>query len=70
MSDDVPKGPEDAPLREYVKDFPVTVTLYENDKLLREEKINYGNAEHRRWLGKVTYFAISQGYTVETRRTE
>lgn len=74
MSDNgvtVPSGPEDMPLREYVKDFPITISIFDQkDKLLRTENINYGNHEHRRWLGRVTHWACSQGWTVETRKTE
>lgn len=73
MSEDgsaVPSGPEDMPLKEYVKDFPMTISIFKDDKLIREEKINYGNSEHRKWLGRCTYWALSAGYIVETRKTE
>lgn len=65
-----PTGPEDMPLREYIKSFPMTVSIYNGDDLIREEHIDYGNFEHRKWLGKVTYWACSEGYTVETMKKE
>jgi hypothetical protein len=65
-----PSGPEDMPLREYIKNFPLTVSIFDGDKLIREEYIDYGNFEHRKWLGKVTFWACNEGYTVETMKTE
>lgn len=65
-----PSGPEDMPLREYVKSFPMVVTIYNGDDIVREEHIDYGNFEHRKWLGKVTFWACSNGYTVETMKAE
>ena len=60
----VPKGPWDLPLREYVKSFPIVVAIYDGEKLVHEEKIDYGNYEHRKWLGRATYWATSNGYSV------
>ena len=63
-------GPENVPLKEFYKDFPLTVTVFDDkDNIIREETINYGNAGHRRWLGKITIWACDQGYTVETAKT-
>lgn len=60
-------GPESIPLREYVKTFPLIVSIYtKDDKCLRSERIDYGNPEHRRWLGRVTFWACKEGYSVET----
>lgn len=59
-------GPESVPLREYVKHFMMIVTVYDGDKVIREETIDYGNIEQRRWLGRVTFWACSNGYAVET----
>ena len=60
-------GPESVPLREYIKHFPLTVTIYDGkDNVIRSEDIDYGNYEHRKWIGRVTYWACSQGYVVET----
>jgi hypothetical protein len=62
-------GPESIPLRDYVKSFPMIVTVYDDDdNVIREEVIDYGNAEHRRWLGKVTHWACSNGNVVQTQK--
>ena len=61
-------GPESIPLRDYVKKFPLTVTVYDtNDNVVREETIDYGNFDHRKWLGRVTYWGCSNGHIVETK---
>jgi hypothetical protein len=60
-------GEESVPLKEYVKHFPLTVTVYDaKDNVIRQEHIDYGNFEHRKWIGRVTFWACSQGYVVET----
>ena len=43
-------------LRNFVKSFPMVVSVYDGEKLIHEEKIDYGNYEHRKWLGRVTYW--------------
>lgn len=63
-------GPESVPLREFVKSFMVMVTIFDGDKVLREEKVDFGNPQHRQWIGKVTYWACSNGYAVETCKAE
>jgi hypothetical protein len=63
-----PTGPEDLPLKEYLKSFPLVVFVYDikNDKVVREEKIDYSNYKHRQWLGRVTVWACQNHYSVET----
>ena len=61
-------GPEFAPLRNYIKDFKIIVTIYnDKDDIIREEKMNYGNSDDRIWLGKLSFWAWTNGHTVETR---
>lgn len=66
-------GPESVPIRDYVEVFALKVSVLDiknNDKVIREEVIDYGNFEHRKWLGRVTYWACSNGYAVETIRAD
>lgn len=58
----------DLPLRSYVKSFKMSVIVYslKTDKPVLDTEMDYGNPEHRKWLGKLTYFACSNGYSVET----
>lgn len=63
----IPAGPEDVPQLGYVRSFKMMVTIFDAcDKIIREQVIDYGNHEERRWLGRVTYWACSNGMTVET----
>lgn len=68
MNNKIVPGPEDIPLfGGYVKTFKMMVTIFDkNDNVIREQEIDYGNHEHRKWLGKITYWACSNGMTVET----
>lgn len=65
-----PKGPWDAPLKDYVSSLPMTVAVYDGEELIKEENVDYGNYEHRKFLGRITFWALSNGYIVETSRTE
>lgn len=61
--------PEDAPLRDFIKDYPIMVTVYDkDDRIIRTERMNYGNYQDKKWLGKLSHFYWGQGCTVETRK--
>lgn len=68
MPDDIPRGPEDVPLRQYIKEFWLIVLIKDikSDRYIREEKINYSDGELRKWLGRITFWACSNGYLIET----
>ena len=69
MNDKIPEGPEGIPQLGYVKTFKMVVTVYDSeDNIVREQTIDYGNFEHRKWLGRVTFYSCSNGMTVETRK--
>ncbi len=60
-------GPESAPLRDFVKQYDIVVNFYNQDEeLVRTEKLDYGDYEQKKWLGKLSYWAWELGYTVET----
>ena len=66
--DEVPRGPEDMPLRSYVAKHNIVILVIDvKSKMpIREERINYSDPELRRWLGKITYWATTNGYMVQT----
>lgn len=68
-SSPTPSGPENKKLPEFnAKRTPVIVSVFDaNDKLVREERIDYSDFEHRKWLGRITFWAITEGLIVETR---
>jgi hypothetical protein len=67
MNNKIVPGPEDIPQLGYVKTFKMMVTIFDkDDRIIREQEIDYGNHENRKWLGRVTFWACSNGMTVET----
>lgn len=62
------KGAENVPLKNINKDMPILVLVYnlQTDALVEEKRINYGDAEDRRWLGRITYWAVTNHCSVET----
>jgi hypothetical protein len=60
-------GPEDIPLRDYIRELPVMVLIYDNNEvLMRSEEINFSNPDHKRWLSKVSVWAFNNHCSVET----
>lgn len=64
-------GPEFAPIRDYIKSLKIRVTIFDkNDKVVREEIMDYGLSEDRNWLGKISFWAWSNNCYVETEKCE
>lgn len=64
----IPTGPWDIPLKEYVKvhSLMILITELKTDKVIGTYKVNYSEPEERRWIGRVSYWATTNGYSVET----
>lgn len=63
------RGAENIPLREINKEMPVLVVVYDlanDDAVVVEKEINYGDAEDRKWLGRITFYAVTNHCSVET----
>ncbi len=67
-NEEIPRGPEDMPLDKVYTELWIMVTLIDikSNRKIRTEKINYGNFEARKWLGKVTFYGVRNGYAVLT----
>lgn len=64
-------GPEWAPLRMYIKEYKIVLSIYDkDDKLVRTEKLDYGKQEDKVWLGRLSHWAWDQGHSVETMKDE
>lgn len=62
-------GPEYAPIRDYIKEFKIIVTIFDkDDNEIRREEIDYGKPDDRAWLGKLSMWAWQNSHTVETVR--
>jgi len=60
-------GPESAPLRNYIKSYLIKINIYDGeDNLIKSENLDYGNFEHKKFLGRLSFWAWDLGYTVET----
>ena len=63
------QGAENVPLKEINKTLQILVIVYDlrnDDKPLVEKRIDYGNYEDRKWLGRLSYWAYSNHCSVET----
>jgi hypothetical protein len=68
MNKNTKDGPESVPLRSYVKSFKMMVIVYNlsTEKVEREVEIDYGIETDRKWLGRLSYWAATEGRSVET----
>lgn len=64
----LPKGEWDAELPRFIKSKKMVVLLHDlkSDTIEKEFILDYGNYEHRKFLGKLTYYAIANCKSVET----
>lgn len=68
-----PHGPENIPLREFIKSYKVAVfviNLKKNDEIIDMREIDYSNREDKGWLGRITMWALNQGYSIEIMRLQ
>jgi len=64
-----PNGAENIPLQNYIKSLPIAVfilNLKNNDEVIDMRQIDFSNREDKAWLSKVSVWAWSKGYSVET----
>jgi len=62
-------GAENIPLREINKNLQALIIVYDlkhDDKPIVEKRINYGDADDRKWLGRITFWALTNHCSVET----
>lgn len=63
-------GEERLPPRKINKGpLPILVIVYNllnQDEVAIEKKIDYSNAEDRKWLGAITFWAVTNHHSVET----
>lgn len=63
-------GEENIPLKEIQKApilaLVLVYNLLDNDALVVEKKINYSDFEDRKWLGRITHYALTNHCSVET----
>ena len=64
----LPSGPWDKQINEYVRFKKIAILIHNlsDDSIAHEFIIDYGNAEHRKWLGKLTWYATNNNMSIET----
>lgn len=68
----LPKGPWDQQLTEFVTSKKVAVLIHnlKDDIIQHEFIIDYGNPDHRKFLGKLTFYAVKNRMSIETMDAE
>lgn len=70
----IPRGPED--IRDVtvklVKGIKLIVMVKDikSDRYIREEKIDWDDPEARKWLGRLTYYCVTNGLKIETQNEQ
>lgn len=62
-------GAENKRIEEYVEHCPIKVFLIDiqnNDEIVKEYEIDYSNHADRKRLGRITFWAVMNGHSVET----
>lgn len=63
------KGIESIPLLSNNHDCPIMVfviDLKNNDNVVEQKELNLADHAHRKFLGKLTFWAVSNGHSIET----
>ena len=63
------KGIENVPLLSPNTDCPIMVfviDLKNNDEVVEQKELNLANHEHRKYLGKLTFWAVNNNHSIET----
>lgn len=64
-----PNGAENVPLQSYIKSLPIAVFIYDlknDDNIVDCRKIDFSNRDDKAWLSRVSVWAWSKGYSIET----
>jgi hypothetical protein len=66
------EGVENIPLRKINTSMPALVLVYnlkipdDKEALVLERKIDFANVEDRKWLGRITYWCMTNHHSIET----
>ncbi len=63
------RGIENVPLKEVNKNLPILVIIYDlrnDDKVVTEVRLNYGDFEERKYLGRLSFWALTNHCSIET----
>lgn len=63
------KGIENIPLRAPNNHCPIMVfviDLHNDDAVVEQKELDLANPEDRKYLGKITFWAVNNGHSIET----
>jgi hypothetical protein len=63
------RGIENIPLKEVNKNLPILVIIYDlrnGDNVVTETRLNYGDYEDRKYLGRLSFWALTNHCSIET----
>ena len=63
------KGVENVPLRQVNNSCPALVIVYDlrnGDNPVVQNRVDFSNPEDRKWIGRITFWAMSNHCSVET----
>lgn len=62
-------GAENVPLRHVNTSQPALIIVYDllnDDNVVIEQRVDFASFEDRKWLGRITHWALSNHHSVET----
>lgn len=67
-NNDIPRGPEDIPLKSIIKTLPIVIIIkdIQSNRKIREEHVDFSSIDIRKWIGKITAYCVLNGYSVTT----
>jgi hypothetical protein len=60
---------ENIPLRQINTSMPALIVVYDllnNDNVALEKRIDFANYEDRKWMGRITFWALTNHHSIET----
>jgi hypothetical protein len=60
---------ENIPLRQINTSMPALIVVYDllnADNVVLEKRIDFANYEDRKWMGRITFWALTNHHSIET----
>lgn len=62
-------GAENIPLRQVNTSMPALIIVYDlhnDDAVVLEHRIDFASYEDRKWMGRITFWALTNHHSIET----
>lgn len=66
------RGPWDVPLRSYIKELKIVVLIHnlETEEIEKEFYLDYGSMDDRKFMGRLSFWCVTNGRSLETLSTD